>query len=165
VTIATGEEDTLGYVIQAMKKNRYVTTDEELRDDICVLMGGREAERLCLGKVSSGAHNDLQRANEIARVMVEELGMSPRIGPRTFGQSGSEWPNGNGPGRRPMGERTAQLVDDAIRDLLDEQQQRAQTLLEQYRAQLDSMVELLIARKTLGLPDLQTLLPNVPTKA
>ncbi|MGF1528295.1 MAG: AAA family ATPase, partial [Candidatus Competibacterales bacterium] len=78
ITLAKDEgpgEGPLGAVVQAARTHRYVTTESELLDDICVLLGGRLAEALLLGQVSMGAHHDLQRASEIARMMVEELAM------------------------------------------------------------------------------------------
>ena len=155
VTIATGDEDTLGYVMQAVKKNKYVTTEEELLDDICVLLGGREAERLLLNKVSGGAYSDLQRANEIARMMVEELGMSDALGARTFASDADTQSGALGSQRRSMSEATAREVDSAIQTILDVQQKRAAAALVEHKPELDSMQPILLEKKTLGISELR----------
>lgn len=156
VTIATGEENTLGYVMQAVKKNKYVTTQEELLDDICVLLGGREAERLLIGKVSGGAYSDLQRANELARVMVEELGMSEQLGaltvPQPRAQAGCQQSD-----PRNVSNETARSIDLARKEILDTQQARARELLVQYEAELSSMRDNLLDKKTLNLKQIKEL--------
>jgi len=157
VTIASGQEETLGYVMQAVKKNKYITTEVELLDDICVLLGGRCAERMILGKVSVGAFSDLQRANEIARMMVEELAMGTNLGARTF-TSGADTRVGiRGSERRSLAEATAQEVDRAIQQILDTQLKRAEELLAFHRPELERLVDTLLEEKTMGLEGLKTL--------
>lgn len=156
VTVATGEEDTLGYVMQAVRKNKYVTTQEELLDDICVLLGGREAERLLIGKVSGGAYSDLQRANELARVMVEELGMSEQLGALTVPQPTPRNACSQGETRH-VSDETARSVDLARKEILDQQQVRAQELLTQYQAELTNMRDTLLEKKTLNLKQIKEL--------
>ncbi len=148
VTIATGDEVALGYVMQAVRKNRYVTTEAELLDDICVMLGGRTAEQLCLRSVSMGASNDLQRASHLASLMVEEMGLSPAIGPRTFPPTGED----TGP---RVSEKTSQVIDAEIDNILKSQHQRARQLLERYQTQLDELQRLLREKKTLGLQEIQ----------
>ena len=141
VSIATGEEDTLGYVMQAVKQNRYVTTRSELIDDICVLLGGRLAEELMLGDASVGAYNDLERATELARVMVCELGMSDELGLATTQR----------PDSKPCSEATMRRADEAIERILEEQRNRAIGKLKQYHPQLEELVRRLLEHKTLEL--------------
>ena len=76
-----------GYAVMLPKEDRYFMTKPELLDKIAGLLGGRVAEEIVLGEVSTGAHNDFQRATGIARSMVTEYGMSDKIGPMQFGQS------------------------------------------------------------------------------
>ncbi len=149
VTIATGDEATLGYVMQAVRKNKYITTEDELLDDLCVMLGGRTAEQLCLRSVSMGAYNDLQRASHLARLMVEELGLSAVIGPRTFLPAGDE---GSGP---RVSEKTFEVIDTEIDRILKFQHRRAEELLERYRDQLEALHRLLLEKKTLGLEEIQ----------
>lgn len=154
VTISTGDDETLGYVMQAVKKNKYVTTDDELLDDVCVLLGGRAAERMMFSRISVGAHNDLQRANEIARMMVEELGMSENLGVRVVPQAQPGDSRGQVP-RRKVSDTTHQTVDEAIAQILAVQQERAERLLVEYRPVLEKMSRELIQRKTLKLEDIK----------
>jgi len=158
ITIATGDEETLGYVMQAVRKNKYVTTEEELRDDVCVLLGGRAAERLLLGKVSVGAYSDLQRANEIVRMMVEELGMSGdgQLGVRTFnaGSDARGGSTGDGGSRRDISEATAREIDQSIQAILNDEEKRADALLAERKGELESLREQLLENKTLGLDEL-----------
>ena len=84
VTIASEEEDYLGYVLHAVSLNQHVRTRAELRDSICVALGGRQAELMVLDEVSSGCLNDLQQATAVASLMVEQLGMSQSMGLRTY---------------------------------------------------------------------------------
>ncbi len=149
VTIATPDQAALGYVMQAVRKNKYVTTEAELLDDLCVLLGGRKAERLCLESVSMGAHNDLQRATHVARVMVEEMGLSEAVGPRA-------WPPvsaGDAPQR--VSEKASAAIDAEIDRILKEQSQRAEEILERHRPQLEELYELLLEKKTLGLEEMK----------
>lgn len=148
VTIATGDDDVLGYVMTAVKKNRYVTTELELLDDICVLLGGRTAEKLCLTSISMGAHEDLQRASELARMLVEEMGFGDGVGLRSLAQRDLVRP-------RPISERTAAAIDDEIRHILDQQQQRAEEELRRYDSELKKLYEELIEKKTLGIDEIR----------
>ena len=149
VTIATGDEAALGYVMQAVRKNKYVTTEDELLDDLCVMLGGRTAERLCLRSVSMGAYNDLQRASHLARAMVEELGLSAAIGPRTFPTAHVD------DSAQRVSDKTAEVIDAEIDRILQEQHRRARELLESHRDQLEALHRLLLKKKTLGLEDIQ----------
>lgn len=157
ITIATGEEDTLGYVMQAVRKNKYVTTEEELLDDICVLLGGREAERLLFGRISVGAYSDLQRANEIARLMVEELAMGTRLGSRTVSAAADRTTGAMGGARRAVSEEVAGGIDADIAAILDAQLQRARSTLAEHRGALEALRDLLLEKKTLGLAELKPL--------
>ncbi|MDF1814700.1 MAG: AAA family ATPase [Verrucomicrobiales bacterium] len=155
ITIATGEEETLGYVMQAVKKNKYITTEEELRDDICVMLGGREAERQLLGKVSVGAYSDLQRANEVVRMMVEELGMSSSLGALTFNEPAQGGASTIGAKRRSVSEETAREIDVEIQKILDFEWIRAKELLDRHRDELNALRNQLLEEKTLGLKDIK----------
>ena len=150
VTIATGEEETLGYVMQKVEQNKYVTTRAELLDDICVLLGGRTAELMVLQDVSVGSYNDLQRASEIGRVMVEELGMSD-AGLRSLARVGRDEP------RPSVSDATAHRMDQQITQLLDDQSNRAQETLHEFREQLDRLVTMLLEKKNVGLKHIQEL--------
>ena len=155
ITIATDDDETLGYVMQAVKKNRYITTERELLDDICVLFGGRIAERTSLGVASVGAYNDLQRASEIARMMVEDLGMTDAIGMRTF-STPTDY-SGINKGRLDVSESTAMQIDQEINKLLSNQEQRANKLLQEFKSEHEQLTQALIKEKSLDLEQLKAI--------
>lgn len=154
VTIASEEEDYLGYVMHAMSQNQHVTTRSEMLDSICVALGGREAENMIIGDVSSGCWNDLQQATGIASMMVEQLGMSEKMGVRAYRQDQRD----GGQvvlKRRDIAESTAAQVDIAIRELVDDQRARCIETLTKYRAEFDELVEVLLEKKTIGVDEMK----------
>jgi cell division protease FtsH len=145
ISIATGNTETLGYVMQSVKDRRYITTRKELLDDVCVLLAGREAEEMVLGDISVGAWNDLQQATEVCRLMVEELGMS-NIGPRSFRSSQDSTVDRST--RSILSNQIAYQIDAEINRLLDEARRRAADLLRSHRHQLNILVQRLLDEKT-----------------
>lgn len=138
VSIASDSAEFLGYLAQVTKENPYVTTREELQDDICVLLGGRLAEEVLLGSASTGAYNDLQRATEIARMMVEEFGMS-ELGLRSFSGGAAQT-------RIGVSEKLSQTLDEAITHIIQAQRERALDLIQTHRTSIESLSEYLIER-------------------
>jgi len=125
----------LGYTLQLPVEDKYLSTYEEMRDQIAILMGGRVAEELEFGDVSSGASNDIERATEIARNMVTRLGMSEKLGPVTWGRfQESRFLAGQEYEERNYSERTAEVIDEEVHKLLDEGHRRAREILERRRA-------------------------------
>lgn len=157
ITVATGESDILGAVMNDVRKNRYVTTRADMVDDIGVCLGGRIAEKLRCGEVSQGAWNDLRQANELARVMVEELGMSDDLLPRTFGPS----PNVHPENRRPVSPERAKAIDDAIDKLLREQHERVTKLLTDNADLLDALTARIMEKKTMTKQEVADLIADV----
>jgi cell division protease FtsH len=107
-------------------------TRSELEDRIAVLLGGRVAEELVYGEVSTGAHNDLDRASEFARLMVMKYGMSDRLGLATFGDRGPLYLKGPGagwPSERDYSEATARTIDEEVRGILDRTHDRVRGIL------------------------------------
>ena len=150
VSIATGQEQTLGYVMQAVKERRYVTTKAELLDDICVLLAGQLAEELVLSDVSVGAWSDLQRATEICRMMVEELGMSA-LGPRSFHRDGA---------RTELSEHAAGRIDAELDAILEQARQRTAALLTEHRTALVQLADFLLQKKEANLSDIRLIFIN-----
>lgn len=154
VTIASEEEEYLGYVMHAVSENQHVRTRSELSDSICVALGGRQAEWMMLGEVSSGCWNDLQQATGVASMMVEQLGMSEKMGLRVYRTDQSERaqvvmkP-------RDIAEITAAEVDAEIGAMVEAQRERCDTLLRQYRPEFEALIEILIEKKTLGLDEMK----------
>src|SRR2546429_650082 len=112
VTIIPRGVAALGMTYQLPTEDRFLMTRGELEDRIAVLLGGRVAEELIYGEVSTGAHNDLERATEIARLMVTKYGMSERVGLATFGERTPLFLRGTGMGgERDYSEETARAID------------------------------------------------------
>lgn len=156
ITIATGESDILGAVMNDVRKNRYVTTRADMIDDIAVCLGGRVAEKLRCGEVSQGAWNDLRQANDLARYMMEELGMADDLLPRTFSPSHRQDPIQ----RRPVSPERAKLVDDAIDKLLREQHERVTRLLSDNSDLLDALTARIMEKKTMTKQEVADLIAD-----
>src|SRR3989441_805071 len=124
-------------------------TRRELEDRIAVLLGGRVAEELVYGEVSTGAHNDLERATEIARLMVTKYGMSERVGLATFGERTPLFLKGTGMGERDYSEETARTIDEEVRAILDRTHDRVRGILTAKKAVLVAAAQELKRLETL----------------
>ncbi len=141
---------TLGVTAQVPDEERVNYGESWLRDRITVLFGGRLAESIVYGEVSSGAENDLEQATRLARRMVARWGMSERVGPMALSQGQEHVFLGREMTQlREHSEASAGLLDDEIRRLLTELEVRGRRLLEQHRGELDRLAEALAARETL----------------
>jgi cell division protease FtsH len=150
VTIIPRSIGALGVTLQLPTQDRYLVTREELLDRICVLFGGRVAEELVCGDISTGAHDDLTKATETARQMVTRLGMSEKLGPQTFGRAEeSRFLPGMGIEERNYSEQTAQAIDAEVGTILDAQHARARQILESRRDVLERLAVRLIETETL----------------
>uniref|UniRef100_A0A832A274 ATP-dependent zinc metalloprotease FtsH n=1 Tax=Desulfacinum infernum TaxID=35837 RepID=A0A832A274_9BACT len=141
----------LGYTQQMPTEDRYLMTREELMDRLCVLLGGRVAEELVFGDVSTGAQNDLQRATDIARSMVMEYGMSDKLGLVTFTREprSAFLDLGMAPRGREYSERTAEEIDEEIRRVIETAYGRVREILMEKRQYLDQMAETLLEKEVL----------------
>jgi cell division protease FtsH len=152
VTIIPRGIAALGMTYQLPTEDRFLLTRSELEDRLAVLLGGRVAEELVYGEVSTGAHNDLERATELARLMVTKYGMSERIGLATYGErmptflKGSAAPWG---GERDFSEATARAIDEEVRGMLDRTHDRVQAILTAKKAVLISAAAQLKRTETL----------------
>ncbi|BBL75664.1 ATP-dependent zinc metalloprotease FtsH [Methylomagnum ishizawai] len=141
----------LGYTLQLPVEEKFLSTEAELRDQIAILLGGRTAEELVFGDVSSGAQNDLEKASEIARAMVCQLGMSQRLGPLTYGRRQRlAYLATEGMEERNFSEETAKLIDAEVRGLVEEGQRRAREILGERRGILDVIAQLLQDKEVVG---------------
>jgi cell division protease FtsH len=131
VTIIPRGVGALGATYQLPLEDRYLLTRSELEDRIAVLLGGRAAEEVVYGEVSTGAHNDLERSTEMARLMVMQYGMSEKLGPLTFGGGRqSLFLKGAGmPVERDFGEETARTIDEETRSIVDRIYDRVRGLM------------------------------------
>ncbi len=150
----------LGYTQQMPTEDRYLMTKTELFDKLCVLLGGRVAEEIVFGDVSTGAQNDLQRATDIARSMVTEFGMSDRVGlitlrkePRSpFLQTEQ---SSSFVMMRDFSEKMAELVDDEIRSIVSDAHSRVKKILGENRTWLDRLAEKLLEKEVLEGDELE----------
>jgi cell division protease FtsH len=141
----------LGFTLQLPIEEKFLSTEDELRDQIAILLGGRSAEELVFGNISSGTHNDLEKASEIARVMVCQLGMSKKLGPLTYGKRQQlAYLNIEGTEERNFSEETARLIDSEVRELVEEGQRRAREILSERRATLDEIARILQEREVVS---------------
>jgi cell division protease FtsH len=158
VTIIPRSIGALGVTLQLPAEERYLMTKEQLLDRLAVMMGGRAAEELCCGDLSTGAANDLERATETARQMVSRFGMSDRLGPVTFGRtSGMRFLQGGVGEERNFSEETARAIDAEVRQILEAQYARAKRILEERRGALEAIAQRLLEVETLDRPQLEEL--------
>jgi len=149
----------LGYTLQLPTEDRYLMTRSELENRLKVFLGGRVAEEIVFGEVSTGAQNDLERATQIARSMVAEYGMSDRVGPVSYGDSrrglflGTELPM-----TRPYSEQVAAEIDAEVRRMIDEAYREVKELLLQKREKLENLARRLLQKEVVEREELQEIL-------
>ena len=148
----------LGYTLQLPEEEKYLLTKEELLAKVCVLFGGRVAEELVFGEVSTGAQNDLEKATEIARAMVLDYGMSEVLGPQTFRKREHLFLDVPFKERELVSEETARLIDEEISKILKSCYDKTKELLQAEREKLDRMVELLLQKEVLEGEELEKVL-------
>ena len=149
----------LGYTQQQPTEDRYLMTRAELLDRLDVLLGGRVAEEIIFGDVSTGAHDDLQRASDLVRHMVTQYGMSDELGLGTFERPRTApFLGGPGPGDREYSEDTARLIDAEMRRLLEAAHLRVQTTLKEKRNLLEVLAKMLIEKEVVDRDALTALL-------
>jgi len=141
----------LGYTLQLPVDEKFLSTKEELKDQLAILLGGRVSEEIVYGDVSTGAQNDLERASEIARAMVTELGMSTKLGPLTYGKKRQlAFLGVEGSEERNYSEATARMIDEEVRALVEEAHRRATVILTGKREILDSLAALLEEKEVIS---------------
>ena len=140
----------LGVTQQLPIEERHTYWREYIEDAVCVMMGGRCAESLILGSLSTGASNDLQRATEMARKMVREFGMSERIGPMAWGQEGQVFLGEDlMHAARDYSDVTSRVIDEEVERILREQEARATRLLSEHRHGLAAVAAALLEHETI----------------
>jgi cell division protease FtsH len=156
----------LGYTLTLPEQDKFMMTREELRDELAMLMGGRVAEEIVAGDISTGAGNDIERATKIAREMVTEHGMSDAIGPRTLGQKQGEVFLGRDWASTPdYSEAVAFEIDQEISHLIDEAHDVALEILTQHRERLDQLAALLLEKETLDREEVEAFFKAVEKRA
>jgi len=159
VSIVPRGLSALGYA-QHLPEERYLYSREALMDRMAMMLGGRVAEEIIFGSITTGAQNDLERVTKMAYAMVVDYGMSERVGQVSFNlsQRGEEEPMFD----KPYSESTAQIIDEEVKALIDEAREQARQMLTERRDTLDRMAEALLEQEVLGAQELLDLLGERP---
>ncbi len=149
----------LGFTLQLPVEERFLSTEDELKDQIAILLGGRIAEQTVLGNASTGAQNDLEKASEIARNMVCVLGMSKNMGALTYGKRQSlQFLQTEVSEYRNYSDETARLLDTEIMALMTEGENRAREIITANRASLEKLAELLQEKEVVSREEMLAVL-------
>ncbi|MCK1547480.1 ATP-dependent zinc metalloprotease FtsH [Bradyrhizobium sp. 177] len=159
----------LGYTIQRPIEDRFLMTKEELENKMAVLLGGRAAELIVFGHLSTGAADDLRRVTDIARSMVTRYGMSEKLGSVAYeGEPGNFLASADRPypvRERDYAEETAASVDREVKDIVDRVLERAEAILTTRRPILDRAAKKLLEKETLEQTDIDALIREMPKEA
>ena len=152
----------LGYTMTLPTEDKFLVAREELIDELAMLLGGRVAEELVFGDITTGAQNDLERATKVSRQMVTEFGMSDTLGPLTLGQKQGEVFLGRDFASHPdYSDQVAFEIDSEIRRLIDEAHDEALEILQGHREHLDAIAQALIERETIESDEIGTILAGL----
>jgi cell division protease FtsH len=149
----------LGYTLTLPTEDKFLVSKSELTDSLAMFLGGRVAEEMMFSEVTTGAHDDLDKATKVARQMVCEYGMSEKLGPLTLGQKQDQVFLGRDFASHPdYSQEIAFEIDKEIRRMVDEAYKKARQILTEKKAILTSISKALIDRETLEKEELQTIL-------
>jgi cell division protease FtsH len=155
VTIVPRGLAALGYA-QYLPKEQYITRKEKLLDDICMTLGGRAAEKVVFDKISTGAQSDLDHITKMSYDMILNYGLNEKVGNVSFYSMMNEAYS------RPYSDQTAWMVDQEVKNMIEEQYVRAQSLLKEHRAQLDALAHALLEKEVLHRSDLEQIIGKRP---
>jgi cell division protease FtsH len=159
VSIVPRGLSALGYA-QHLPEERYLYSKEALVDRMTMMLGGRVAEEIVFGSITTGAQNDLERVTKMAYAMVVDYGMSERVGQVSFNLSNRD--EDTPMFDKPYSESTAQIIDEEVKVIIDDARERARKMLTARRDTLDRMAEALLEREVLGAQELLNLLGERP---
>jgi len=149
----------LGWTLSLPQEDKYLVSKQELKQQITGIMGGRAAEEIVFGDVTSGAENDIQRATQMARRMVTQWGMSEKLGTVAMGQKEELVFLGRDLGeQRNFSEEVAQLIDEEVRSMIKEAYETAKRILTEHRVKMDIVVERLKVQETMDAAELDEIL-------
>jgi cell division protease FtsH len=149
----------LGYTISMPQEDKFLTTKAELTDNMAMTLGGRAAEEIVFGEITTGASNDLEKVTATAKQMVMRFGMSEKLGPRVFGHDHGQPFLGREFSAEPdYSDEIAREIDDEIRRIVESAHQRAQALLSEHRESLTTISEILVKRETIEKEQFEALL-------
>ncbi len=149
----------LGYTISLPQEDKFLTTRAELGDTMAMTLGGRAAEEIVFGEITTGASNDLEKVTATAKQMVMRFGMSEKLGPRVFGHDHGQPFLGREFSSEPdYSDEIAREIDDEIRRIVETAHQGAKDILTEHRTKLESISEVLVKRETLEKAQFEALL-------
>ena len=157
ISIVPRGKGALGYTMQTPEEDRYLMLEDELRGQLATLLGGRAAEDVVFGKVSSGASDDIQKATDLAERAVTQYGMAPDLGPIAFAKTQSEF-LGSDTTRRPMSGEVAAEIDRLVKQSMHQAHEVAKAVLTLNRDLLDSMAQTLLREDVLEGEQLKKML-------
>jgi cell division protease FtsH len=153
----------LGYTISLPTEDKFLTTRAELLDTMAMTLGGRAAEEIVFGEITTGASNDLEKVTETAKQMVMRFGMSERLGPRVFGHDRSQPFLGREFSAEPdYSDEIAREIDDEVRRIVEDAHQTSKDILSEHREQLDTISKILLERETIEADEFIALLEGKP---
>jgi cell division protease FtsH len=153
----------LGYTISLPTEDKFLTSRAELTDTMAMTLGGRAAEEIVFGEITTGASNDLEKVTETAKQMVMRFGMSERLGPRVFGHDRGQPFLGREFSAEPdYSDEIAREIDDEIRRIVEAAHQTAKDLLNDKRDELDTISKILLERETIDAEQFVALLAGKP---
>ncbi|OLP17807.1 cell division protein FtsH [Leptolyngbya sp. 'hensonii'] len=157
----------LGYTLQLPTEDRFLMDEAEIRGQIATLLGGRSAEEIVFGSITTGASNDLQRATDLAERMVTTYGMSKVLGPLAYekGQQAMFLGDGMSNPRRSVSDRTAEAIDQEVKEIVEQAHQRALDILETNRDLLEQISVKLLETEVIEGETLHQLLSQVKQPA
>src|SRR6187455_1061673 len=154
-----GRGQALGYTISMPSEDKFLTTRAELQDSMAMTLGGRAAEEIIFGEITTGASNDLEKVTETAKQMVMRFGMSERLGPRVFGHDRSQPFLGREFSAEPdYSDEVAREIDDEVRRIVEDAHQRSIEILSEHRENLDRLSRLLLEHETIERDEFEALL-------
>ena len=153
----------LGYTLQMPTEDRFLLDESELRDQIATLLGGRAAEEVVFGSITTGASNDLQRATDLAERMVTSYGMSKVLGPLAYekGQQNNFLGDGMSNARRIVSNETAKEIDLEVKEIVEGGHQMALAILQQNRDLMEEIAQNILAKEVIEGDELQSFLARV----
>ncbi len=149
----------LGYTISMPQEDRFLTTRAELEDTMAMTLGGRAAEEIVFGEITTGASNDIEKVTATAKQMVMRFGMSQKLGPRVFGHDHSQPFLGREFSSEPdYSDEIAREIDDEIRRIIESAHKRATSILSEHEHDLKNISEILVKRETIEKEEFAALL-------
>ncbi len=159
ISIVPRGMSALGYTLQLPTEERFLNSKEELQGQIATLLGGRSAEEIIFGKITTGASNDLQRATDLAEQMVGTYGMSDILGPLAYDkQGGGQFLGGNNNPRRELSDATAQAIDKEVRSLVDDAHENALNILKNNLSLLEDISQKILEKEVIEGDELKEML-------